>query len=200
MKVPDRYYTALWVEYWKGKHLVLELPSTFEEFYASVDKDIRTQCNKAKRNGLYARWDTKAANDDIADIWHSKGERWGKPVRHSITHMDPDIGTFQIEDTWPFSYYAETLGYHDLIQCYNSDGTVVAYAEFASTPEDSVAFSCMGHADWLPCGAMKLTFVEAIRGFIARGTKNVYYQKPNGLIEEPVRTTFMKDFGFKVKT
>jgi hypothetical protein len=196
--IPRKEITKAWAQYWKKYHLCLALPDTIEAYLQSVDKDVRTQCNKATRNGLVAKWTTEPQRDDIAAIWHSWSEKQGRPINLTIGHTDPNMGSQTIGSKWPFDYYEHTQGYHDLIQVYTPTGVVVAYLELASDGPESVVFSTLGHKNYLRLGVMKFLFVEAVRGLIDRGSTALYYMKPKYLEQHPESAPFVNDLRFKV--
>lgn len=197
--IPTREATRLWVEKWAPKHLRLSLPATFEEYWASVDKDVRTQCRKAEKAGFVARWTTTPNQEDIAGVWDSwEGEdKNGRGVNRCVYHFDKDIGWWTTRDCWPFSYYPHTQGYLDMVEVVDDMGNLVAYLELATHDGDTVVFHTLGHKAFLRYGIVKLMFVEAVRGLIARGGKAFYYLKPEYITEFPERGVLVRDLGFR---
>jgi len=196
MIVPNMELVKEWVEAWRGKHMVLPLPSTFDHYWANVDKDVRTQCAKARRHGYTVSKVTEAAQEDIGSIWDSWEEKQDRPLNTEFIHIDPRIPPQDVSGYWPFNYYEHTRGYLDLFQVADKEGLVVGYLELATANGHSIVYSTMGHKDYLRYGIMKLLFVEAIRSLIAQGGHSLYYLKPKYALEHPEKAVFIHDLRF----
>ena len=199
MVIPRREVVYEWVDKWWPQHLCLELPSTIDEYVAKVDKDVRTQCRKAQREGYVARWTTAPDQTDIALVWDS----WegmvknNRPINRTIAHCDDKVGAWTTRTCWPFSYYPHTQGYLDMVEVVDSDGLLMAYLEIATHGEHSVVWHTMCHQLALKHGVSKLLFVEAARGLIERGVRYFHYLKPKYIKENPGHAAFALDLRFK---
>jgi len=196
-QIPTKEDTYEWVEENKRLHLRLTLPTTFDEYWNNVDKDIRTQYRKAQKLGYTSKWTTEVAGTDISEIWDSWEEKQDRPLNRIMHHFNPNMGDWTNQGCWPYSYYPHTQGYLDLIQVYDDDGIVVAYLEIASTTTDTVVFSTMAHAYHQKNGIMKLLFMDTIKGLIDRHIKYFYYLKPRYVNENPEKAIFVRDLRFE---
>lgn len=138
----------------------------FDEYFKSVDKDVRTSYNKAQRNGCKViKIDkiTDALYQDILDIYASKDQRQGRDINY--LYHKPEGGSWDLREGWPhvdYNEYTCDRHYMDFYGCFIGD-KMVAFLELLHSNEFVSTYATMGHADYLKKGIMKFLFIEAIR-------------------------------------
>lgn len=198
--VPRAFAAKEFVAYWAPRHLCLTLPLTFDTYWASVDNDIRSKWRRSMAAGYSATWTTTPSRQAIADVFHSwDGElKQGRRLNNLAIHFDPLLGERRIDSEWPWAYYEHTQGLVDFMTVQHiKTKTTVAYLEVVSFKGHTMVLHALAHKDHMKCGVMKLMFVEAVREFIARGDKAVYYMKREYAQAHPQSVIMAHDLCFE---